>query len=81
MSKIGSHDPFEYLKHKLWSKEGLGVKVNLTPDPLKSRISLKYMHARGVPHTIGKISTRATTLFWTSLQLEVFTRSYEPPKC
>jgi hypothetical protein len=22
MSKMSSHDPFEYLKHKLWSKEG-----------------------------------------------------------
>ncbi len=22
MSKMGSHDPFGYLKHKLWPKEG-----------------------------------------------------------
>jgi hypothetical protein len=27
MSKMGSHDPFEYLKHKLWPKKGLGIKV------------------------------------------------------
>jgi hypothetical protein len=27
MSKIGLHDPFEYLKHKLWPKEGLGVEL------------------------------------------------------
>ncbi len=27
MSKMGSHDPFEYLQHKLWPKEGQGVKV------------------------------------------------------
>ncbi len=27
MSKMGSHDPFEYLKHKLWPKEKLGVKL------------------------------------------------------
>jgi hypothetical protein len=36
MSKMGSHHPFEFLKHKLWPKEGLGVKGsqidNLTPD-------------------------------------------------
>jgi hypothetical protein len=25
--KMGSHDPFEYLKHKLWPKERPGVKV------------------------------------------------------
>ncbi len=27
MFKMGFHDPFEYLKHKLWPKEGLGVKM------------------------------------------------------
>jgi hypothetical protein len=27
MSEIGSYDPFGYLKHKLWSKEGSGVKL------------------------------------------------------
>jgi hypothetical protein len=25
MSKVGSHDPFEHFKHKLWPKEGLGI--------------------------------------------------------
>jgi len=27
MSKMGLHDPFGHLKHKLWSKEKLGVKL------------------------------------------------------
>jgi hypothetical protein len=27
MSKMGSHDPFGYFKHKLWPKEGPGVKL------------------------------------------------------
>jgi hypothetical protein len=27
MSKMGSHDPFGNLKHKLWAKEGMGVKL------------------------------------------------------
>jgi hypothetical protein len=27
MSKMGLHDPFGYLKHKLWPKERLGVKL------------------------------------------------------
>jgi hypothetical protein len=27
MFKMGSHDPFGYLKHKLWPKEGPGVKL------------------------------------------------------
>jgi hypothetical protein len=26
MSEMGSHDPFGHMKHKLWSKEKLGVK-------------------------------------------------------
>jgi hypothetical protein len=39
MSKMGSHDPFGHLTHKLWSKEEPGVKLavgsqigSLTPD-------------------------------------------------
>jgi len=27
MSEMGSHDPFGHLKHKLWPKEGPGVKL------------------------------------------------------
>jgi hypothetical protein len=27
MSKMGLHDPFGYLKHKLWPKEGPEVKL------------------------------------------------------
>jgi len=27
MSKMGLHDPFAYLKHKLSPKEGLGIKL------------------------------------------------------
>jgi len=29
MSKMGLHDPFEYLKHKLWSKEGPRIKLSI----------------------------------------------------
>jgi hypothetical protein len=29
MYKMGSHDPFEHLKHKLWPKERLGVKLTI----------------------------------------------------
>jgi hypothetical protein len=27
MSKMGLHDPFRHIKHKLWPKEGPGVKL------------------------------------------------------
>jgi len=29
MSKMGSHDPFGHLKHKLWLKERTGVKLTI----------------------------------------------------
>jgi hypothetical protein len=35
--------------------------TNLTPDHKKLKIALIYLHAGGMPHTIGKILTRATT--------------------
>jgi hypothetical protein len=36
MSKIGSHDPFGHLKHKLWPKEGSGVKLPIWLPTTKS---------------------------------------------
>jgi len=39
MSKMSSHDPFECLKHKLWPKEGVGVKVPIWLLLIKSRKS------------------------------------------
>jgi hypothetical protein len=35
MSKMRSHHPFAHLKHKLWPKEGLGVKLTIWLQPLK----------------------------------------------
>jgi len=35
MFKMGSHDLFEYLKHKLWPKEGPKVKDQFDSCPLK----------------------------------------------
>jgi len=37
MFKMGSHDPFELLKHKLWPKEGLKVKVPIWLSTTKSQ--------------------------------------------
>ncbi len=36
MSKMGSHDPFGYLKRKLWSKEGSEVKLPIWFPTTKS---------------------------------------------
>jgi hypothetical protein len=36
--------------------------ANLTPDQKKSRIDPIFLAADNVRHTVGKLSTRATTL-------------------
>jgi hypothetical protein len=40
MSKMGSHDSFGYFKHKLWSKEGPGVRIH--PNFLTCRWRVTY---------------------------------------
>jgi hypothetical protein len=82
---MGLHCSFRHLKHKLRPKEGPGVKtesqiVNLTPDQKKSGIDPIYLAAGDVPHIIGKLSTRATTLLQTALRFEVCSQSYAASK-
>jgi hypothetical protein len=54
--------------------------VNLIPDHKKSGINPIYLAVGGVPHIVGKLSTRATTLLETALQSEVCSQSYGAPK-
>jgi hypothetical protein len=54
--------------------------ANLTPDHKKSGIDSIYLAAGGVPHIVGKLLTRATTLLWTTSQSEVCSQSYGAPK-
>jgi hypothetical protein len=42
MSKMGSHYSFEHLKHKLWPKEGLGVKLPIWLPTKKSQESNRF---------------------------------------
>jgi hypothetical protein len=44
MFKMGSHCPFWNLKHKLWSKERLGVKLIVWLPTIKSRESTQFRH-------------------------------------
>jgi hypothetical protein len=63
MSKMGSHDPFGHLKHKLWPKEGPEVKLAIWLPSIKSQESPPIsLCAGGVRHIVGKLSTKATTL-------------------
>jgi hypothetical protein len=77
---MGLHDPFGFLKHKLRPKEGLGVQLAIWFRPLKVEIASISLLANGVPHTVGKILTKATTLVKTSPQLKVSTQNYGRPK-
>jgi len=54
--------------------------ANLIPDQKKSRIDLIYLDAGGMWHTVGKLSTRVTTLLQSALQSEVCLQSYGAPK-
>jgi len=80
MSLMGSYDPFQYLKHKLWPKEGRELKCQFDSRPLKVANLLKILCEGGAVHIFGKILTRDTTLHQTSPQSEVCTRSYGPLK-
>jgi len=42
MSKMGSYNPFGHLKHKLWSKKSLKVKLATWLLTIKSRESIRF---------------------------------------
>jgi hypothetical protein len=79
MSEMGSHCSFGHLKHKLWPKDD-SQTANLTFDPKKSGIDPIYVSTDNVRHTVGKLSTRATTLLETAPRSELFSQSYGAPK-
>jgi hypothetical protein len=63
------------------AKRRVGSQIaSLTPDHKKSGIDPIYLAAGGVPHIVGKLSTRATTLLQTALQSKVCSQSYGAPK-
>jgi hypothetical protein len=63
MSKMGSHDPFGHLKHKLWPKERPRVKLAIWLQSMGGRESTRFLwRGGGMWHVVGKLSTRATTL-------------------
>jgi hypothetical protein len=62
MSKIGSHYSFKYLRHKLWLKKRLGVKVSIWLPTIKSWKSPWIICMQEVCH----ISLES---FWWGLQL------------
>jgi hypothetical protein len=81
MSKIGSHHPFGYLKHKLWPKERSGIKWPIWLATTKSRESLRFPCVQVTCHISLKSSWQGVQLcFKPPLQLKVCTQRYGPPK-
>jgi hypothetical protein len=54
--------------------------VSLISDQKKLKIDLIYLVVDNVPHTVAKLSTRATTLLETALRSEVCSQSYGASK-
>ncbi len=46
MYEVSSHVPFEYLKHKLWPKEGQRIKMSIDFRPLKVKNRLDLLTYR-----------------------------------
>ncbi len=63
MSQVGSHDPFEHLKHKLWPKEESGVNLVIRLSPTKSQELTQFpcVHV-SCDILLKKLLTKATTL-------------------
>jgi hypothetical protein len=64
MSKMGSHDPFGHLKHKLWPKEGSGVKLIISPLTIKSCESPQFPYVKVACDILLKSSQRRLQLFF-----------------
>jgi hypothetical protein len=55
------------------AKRKVGNQIgNLIHDHEKSKINPISLHASGVRHTVGKLSTRATNLLSIASQLKVY---------
>jgi hypothetical protein len=80
MSKMSSHCSFGHLNTSYGQKKAGSQTASLTPDFFWSGIDPIYLAADNVPHTVGKLLTRATTFLQTALRSGVCSQSYRAPK-
>jgi len=64
MSKMASHEPFGHLQHKLWSKEGLEVKLAIWLLTTKSRESTRSRRVQVKCNTLLESSRGELQLFF-----------------
>jgi hypothetical protein len=62
MFKLSLHDPFGFLKHKLWLKERLGIKLPIWLPTIKSRESPQFLCVQVACHILLE-------RFWQGLKL------------
>jgi hypothetical protein len=59
---MGLHDPFGYLKHKLWPKEGSGVKLTIWLLTIKIQESLWFPYVQVANHILLENSQQGLQL-------------------
>jgi hypothetical protein len=64
MSKVGSHDPFGHFKHKLWPKEGSGVKLAISLPTIKSQELPRFPYVKVACHIPLESSWQGLQLFF-----------------
>jgi hypothetical protein len=64
MFKMGSHDPFGHFKHKLWLKEGPGVKLAIWFPTTKSQESPQLPYVQVVCNMLLKNFQRRLQLYF-----------------
>jgi hypothetical protein len=61
---MGSHHPFGHLKHKLWPKEGLAIKLAIWFPTTKSRELTRFPCVQVACNMLLEISQRGLQLFF-----------------
>jgi hypothetical protein len=64
MYKMGLYDPFGHFKHKVWPKEGSGVKFAIWLPTTKSQESPQFPYVQGACHILLKSYQRGIQLWF-----------------
>jgi hypothetical protein len=79
MSRMGLHDSFGHLKHKLWPKERLGVKLPIWPLTTKSQESPQFFPCRWRATYCWKDLDKGYNFAWIVIAIEgMHTKLWSP---
>jgi hypothetical protein len=80
MSKIGLHDPFKHLKHKLWPKEGPWVKLAVWFSTTKIRESPQFPSYRWHATYRWKALDKGYNFSWDLISIKALHTKLWTPK-